>query len=79
MTAEELAEMKAYYASKELPETLQYNECALMTDVAKAVKSDIAILEKFGYINTYAASWERLVNIRKMLDEHSGNEKSSGL
>lgn len=68
MTPQELAEMKAYFATKELPKTLQYNECTLMTDVRKSVNSDIFILEKFGFQNTYIASWERLTNIRKMLE-----------
>lgn len=68
MTPEQLAEMKAFFATAELPKTLQYNECTFMTDVRKSVNSDIFILEKFGFQNTYIASWERLTNIRKMLD-----------
>lgn len=69
MTPQELAEMKAYFASKELPDTLQYNECTFMTDVRKSVNSDIFILEKYGFHRTYIASWERLVNVRNMLEE----------
>lgn len=68
MTPEELAEMKQYYANKELPETLQYNDCTMMYDVRKTVNSDILILESFGYTNTFCASWERLTNIRKMIE-----------
>lgn len=71
MTPQELAEMKAYFASKELPETLQYNECTFMTNVRKSVNSDIQILEKFGFQNTYIASWERLVNVRNMLENET--------
>ena len=68
MTPEELADIKAYFASKELPETLQYNECTFMTNVRKSVNSDIFILEKYGFHRTYIASWERLTNIKKILE-----------
>lgn len=72
MTTEEFAEIKHYFANKELPQTLQYNECTFMGNLPAQIKSDISILERFGYVNTFAASWERLVNIRKILEsEHS--------
>lgn len=71
MTPEEFAEIKAYFATKELPKTLQYNDCTFMADVKKSVNSDIFILEKYGYNNTYGASWERLINIRRILEEQS--------
>lgn len=68
MTNEELAEMKQFFATAELPKTLQYNECTFMTDLRKSVNSDLFILEKYGFHRTYIASWERLVNVRKMLE-----------
>lgn len=72
MTPEELAEIKAYFASREVPKTLQYNDCTFMTDVRKAINADIIVLERFGFKSTFSAPWERLVNIRKMLEENEG-------
>ncbi|GEM_PF-3156484 len=68
MTADEFDEIKQYFANKELPQSLQYNQCTFMSDLPKIIKSDISILERFGYVNTFSASWERLVNIKKMLE-----------
>lgn len=69
MTPEELAEIKAYFANRELPQTLQYNDCTYMTDLRKAINSDIMILERFGAKSTFSAPWERLNNIKKILEE----------
>lgn len=72
MTEQDLAELRVYFQSIEIPKTLKFNDATFMNDVTKAINVDFQILDKFGYTGTFAASYYRLQKIKDMIEKGEG-------
>lgn len=65
----QLAELKKWFAKKELPKTLQLNEWTFLVDVKKCVESNISYLEANKKKKGFLPYYNQLVEIKEKLEQ----------
>lgn len=63
-----IAELKKWFAKRELPKTLQLNEWTFLADVKKCVESNIRYLEAHKKNKTFLPYYEQLIEIKKKIE-----------
>lgn len=63
-----IEELEAYFETADLPEYIYLNEATKIVEVKKFVTSHIITVKAHGHIKAYASFYDRLVQLKEMIE-----------